>query len=128
MDGDMSGYRFVLPSQDGYVRVEWNEGVSVTEQDAADLIRVLEEVNPGLCEPMLVILNSMVSLDAAALSAFASRLNVAAMAIVGPSAVDRLLATFFNDVHHPRYPTRYFPEPQAALDWLLAPGHSTSEP
>lgn len=128
MNGDMSGYRFDLSSQDGYVRVEWNEGVTVTEQDAADLIQVLEEVNPGLCEPMLAILNSMVSLDAAALAAFAGRLNVAALAIVGPSAVDRLLATYFNDVHQPRYPTRYFPEPQAALDWLLTPGHGTSEP
>jgi hypothetical protein len=128
MNGDMSGYRFVLSPQDGYVRVEWNEGVTVSEQDALDLIRALEEVRPGLCEPMLVILNSMISLDAAALAAFAGRLNVSALALVGPSAVDRLIATFFNDVHRPRYPTRYFPEPQAAIDWLLTPGRSTSEP
>ncbi len=128
MNGSMSGYRFVLTPQDGYVRVEWNEGVTVTEQDALDLIRALEEVNPRLCEPMLVILNAMVSLDASALSAFAGRLNVSALALVGPSAVDRVIATFFNDVHRPSYPTRYFPEPHAALDWLLTPGRSTSEP
>lgn len=127
MNGTESGRRFVLIPEDGYVRVEWSEGVTVTEQEALDLLGKLEEVSPGVCEPMLVILNSMVSLDAAALAIFAGRLNVAAMALVGPSAVDRVIATFFNDVHRPQYPTRYFPEPDAALVWLLKPAHNSPE-
>lgn len=122
-----SGRRFSLTPGEGYVRVEWIEGVTVSEQDALDLVRNLEEVKPGLCDPMLVSLNSMVSLDAAALAIFAGRLNVSAMAIVGPSAVDRLLATYFSDVHRPRYPTRYFPEPDSALDWLMTPGHTSHD-
>lgn len=117
------GYRFTLTAEDGYVRLEWNEGITVSEQDAQDLMRELEEVAPGLCEPMLVDLNSMVSVTAPALAAFASGLNVAALALVGPSAVDRTLATFFNDVHDPPYPSRYFPAHDAALEWLLTPGH-----
>lgn len=127
MNTTESGRRFALTPEDGYVRVEWTEGVTVSEQDALDLVRELEEVKPGLCDPMLVNLNSMVSLDAAALVIFAGQLNVSAMAIVGPSAVDRLLATYFNDVHRPRYPTRYFPEAGAALDWLLTPGHDSHD-
>lgn len=128
MNGEASGHRFVLALEEGYVRVGWSEGVTVREQDALELLQKLDEVNPDLCDPMLVILNSMVSLDAAALAIFAGRLNVAALALVGPSAVDRLLTTFFNDVHRPRYPTRHFAAPSAAIDWLLTPGHSTSEP
>lgn len=128
MNGEASDHRFVLAPEEGYVRVEWNEGVTVSEQDALKLVQKLDEANPDLCDPMLVILNSMVSLDAAALAIFAGRLNVAALALVGPSAVDRLLTTFFNDVHRPRYPTRHFAAPAAAIDWLLTPGHSTSEP
>lgn len=127
MNGTESGRRFVLTRGDGYVRVEWNEGVTVSEQDALDLVQRLEEVNPGRCDPMLVILNSMVSVDASAQATFAGRLNVAALALVGPSAVDRMIATFFDSVHRPRYPTRYFPTPDAALDWLLAPGHDTPD-
>lgn len=126
MNGTESGRRFVLTRDDGYVRVEWSESVTVSEQDALDLVQRLEEVGPDLCEPMLVILNSMVSVDAPAQAIFAGRLNVAALALVGPSAVDRMIANFFDGVHRPRYPTRYFPAPEAALDWLLTPGHETS--
>lgn len=114
--------RFVLTAEDGYVRVEWNEGVTVSEQDARELMQKLAELVPGLCEPMLVHLNSMVSVSAPALAAFASELNVAALALVGPSAVDRMIATFFNDVHKPPYPTRYFQTQGPALEWLATPG------
>lgn len=127
MNGTESGRRFVLTREDGYVRVEWNEGVTVREQDALDLVQRLEEVSPDRCDPMLVILNSMVSVDAPGQTVFADRLNVAALALVGPSAVDRMIATFFDGVHRPRYPTRYFAEPEAARDWLLTPAHETSE-
>lgn len=127
MNGKEPARRFTLAPEDGYVRVVWSEDVTVSEQDALDLIRELEDTVPGLCEPMLVILNSMVSVNAPALAIFASRLNVAALALVGPSAVDRTIATFFRDVHRPSYPTRYFPEPDGARDWLLTPGHATPE-
>jgi hypothetical protein len=119
--------RFALTRENGYVRVVWSENVTVNEQDALDLVQRLEEVNPGRCDPMLVILNSMVSVNAPAQAFFADRLNVAALALVGPSAVDRMIAAFFNGVHRPHYPTRYFADPQAALEWLLTPGHATPE-
>ena len=122
-----SGRRFALALENGCVRVEWNEGITVTEQDALDLVQRLEEVNPGRCDPMLAILNSMVSVEAAGQTVFAEHLNVAALALVGPTAVDRLIAAFFDGVHRPRYPTRYFSDPEAALDWLLTPGLYTSE-
>lgn len=115
--------RFALTREDGYVRVEWAEDISVTERDALDLLDRLEQECPGVCEPMLANLNSMVTISAPALAICASRLNVAALAIVGPSAVDRMIATFFSEVHEPAYPTRYFTEPDAALGWLLTPGH-----
>lgn len=127
MNGTESGRRFVLTREDGYVRVEWSEAVTVSEQDARDLVQRLEEVNPGRCDPMLVILNSMVSVDAPGQTILADRLNVAALALVGPSAVDRMIATFFDGVHRPRYPTRYFAEPESAISWLLTPGHDTSK-
>lgn len=125
MNGTDSGCRFTLTPEDGYIRVEWDEDVSVTEQDALDLLARLAQECPGVCEPMLVNLNSMVTVHAPALAIFASRLNVAALALVGPTAVDRTIATFFSAVHEPPYPTRYFAEPGAALDWLLTPGHNT---
>ncbi|RJT74874.1 hypothetical protein D6T63_18315 [Arthrobacter cheniae] len=67
---------------------------------------------------MLVEFNGMVTLTRAALLRFAKTLNIAAMAIVGPSAVDKALADFFVEVHHPPYPTRYFTATHEALRWL----------
>lgn len=127
LNGLESGSRFTLTLEKGCVRVEWNESVTVTEQDALELVRRLEEVNPGRCDPMLVILNSMVSVDAPGQTVFADHLNVAALALVGPTAVDRLIAAFFDGVHRPRYPTRYFAEPESAREWLLTPGHYTPD-
>jgi hypothetical protein len=127
MSGTDTDRRFVLTRENDYVRVVWNEKVTVSEQDARDLVQQLEEMNPGRCDPMLVILNSMVSVNAPAQALFADHLNVAALALVGPSAVDRMIAAFFNGVHCPRYPTRYFADPKAALQWLLTPGHEIPE-
>lgn len=125
MSAETPGDRFVLTRDGGFLRVQWDEGVTVSEQDALALVRRMEELAPGLCEPMLAILNSLVSVDAPALAIFATRLNVSALAMVGPSAVDRILVQFFQDVHRPRFPTGYFPEPEAAIEWLLTPGHGT---
>lgn len=127
MNASESGRRFVLTRENGYFRVEWNAAVTVSEQDALDLVQRLDELNPGRCDPMLVILNAMVSVDAPGQTVFADQLNVAALALVGPSAVDRMIATFFDGVHRPRYPTRHFRQPDEALDWLLTPGHDTPE-
>ena len=127
MSGTDTDRRFTLTRENGYVRVVWSENITVNEQDALDLVQRLEEVNPGRCDPMLVILNSMVSVNAPAQALFADHLDVAALALVGPSAVDRMIAAFFNGVHRPSYPTRYFADPEVALEWLLTPGHETPE-
>ncbi|MBE0011764.1 hypothetical protein DXT87_18665 [Arthrobacter sp. AET 35A] len=115
--------RFSLfPHDAGYVQVNWDEGLTATERDASELLESLAELSPSLCPPMLVRLNNMVSLRRSALGAFASKLNVAALALVGPTAVDRTITTFFKEVDQPPYPTRYFENAVDAERRLLDPG------
>ena len=115
--------QFLILVQDaGYLQVEWKEGLSVTRQDATELFDCLEELSPSVCPPLLVRLNNMISLSRFALSAFASELNVSALALLGPTAVDRTISTFFMEVHEPPYPTRYFEYTVDAERWLLNPG------
>ena len=70
---------------------------------------------------MLVHLNGMASLSRDAFRTFARRLNVSALALVGPSGVDRLIAKFFVDVHGPGFPSRHFEEAKEARQWLAKP-------
>lgn len=121
MDGQTASDRFVMVSDQSLIRVEWQPRLDVTAEDAENLLVRLEELSPNECRPMLVHLNGMASLSRGAFRTFAHRLNVSALALVGPSGVDRLIAKYFVDVHGPRYPSRYFEEATEARQWLAEP-------
>ncbi|MBG6216425.1 hypothetical protein IWX75_000869 [Arthrobacter sp. CAN_A6] len=116
--------RFLAVREDNdLIRVDWDRGITISDDDARQLIARLAELSPLVCGPMLVNLNGMVSLSRGSLSAFAGNLDISAMALVGHSAVDRLLAGFFIGVHRPPYPTCYFDSEEAGEEWLLGRRH-----
>jgi hypothetical protein len=112
------GDAFTASMRDGVLWVHWLHGTSVTDADAAALVQRAHAMSADTCPLMLVELNDMVTLSRAALQRFANTLNVGAMAIVGPSAVDKLLADHFGEVHNPPYPSRYFTTSAQAVQWL----------
>lgn len=115
---------FTATMRDGVLWVEWHTGTSVGDADAAALVERADAISGTVCPPMLVELNGMVTLNRNALLRFARDLNIAAMAIVGPTAVDSALAVFFAEVHDPPYPTRYFRHRTHALPWLTGCPHA----
>jgi hypothetical protein len=104
--------------RNGILSVDWAEGMTVTEADAVALIEHAEAICRSTRPPMLVELNEMVTLSSKALNHFAKELNIAALALVGPSPVDRTIADHFTGVHNPPYPSHYFPHRNEALTWL----------
>ncbi|PPB49413.1 hypothetical protein C4K88_06855 [Arthrobacter pityocampae] len=116
---------FTATMCDGVLWVEWHAGTSVDDADAAALVARADAISENVCPPMLVELNGMVTLSRNALLRFARDLNIAAMAIVGPTAVDSTLAAFFAEVHDPPYPTRYFRHRAHALPWLTGCPHAS---
>ncbi|WP_026550675.1 STAS/SEC14 domain-containing protein [Arthrobacter sp. Br18] len=118
-----SGRFFAVREDNDLIRVDWEPGITITDDDAQHLIDRLEEISPLVCGPMLINLNGMISLSRGSLSAFALDLNISAMALVGHSAVDRMLVEFFVEVHRPPYPTGYFDSEEPAEDWLLGNRH-----
>jgi hypothetical protein len=112
---------FTVGVRDGILWVRWNRSVTVSAEDAARLVRRVDALCLKTTPPMLVELNGMVSLSRGALHIFATELNITAMAIFGPSAVDETLATFFIQVHKPPYPAAFFAAGPPALAWLT--GH-----
>lgn len=114
---------FTASMRNGVLWISWLDGMSVGDRDAVSLIDRAGAISGDVCPPMLVELNGMVTLTRNALQRFAKDLNIAAMAIVGPSAVDKAIADFFREVHEPPYPTRYFENQESALHWLTAHLH-----
>ncbi|MHA7239169.1 DUF7793 family protein [Arthrobacter sp. TMS1-12-1] len=120
----VAGEPFTATMRDGVLWVEWLDGMRVGDGDARALVERAGAISRDVCPPMLVGLNGMVTLSRDALRRFAGDLDIAAMAIVGPTAVDRTLAEFFAEVHDPPYPTRYFPQRTVALRWLTGCPHA----
>ncbi|MDQ0736179.1 DUF7793 family protein [Arthrobacter agilis] len=115
---------FTATMRQGVLWIEWSEGTSVGDTDAVTLIERADAISRDAYPPMLVQLNGMVTLTRNALLRFAKDLDVVAMAIVGPSAVDKAIADFFTEVHEPPYPTRYFQHQEHALAWLTSYPHA----
>ena len=115
---------FTAEMSDGLIWIEWVASTTVTDDEALSLVSRADALCPDVCAPMLVMLNDMVSLSRGALQIFAHRLNIAAMALVGRSAVDRLLVSYFAEVHNPPYPTRHFDTVDEARTWLTTHPHA----
>ena len=115
---------FTAEIRDDLIWIEWVTRAVVTDHEALRLVERADALCPDLCAPMLVVLNDMVSLSRGALRTFSHGLNIAAMALVVPSAVDRLLYTYFTEVHDPPYPTRHFDTVDEARTWLTTHPHA----
>lgn len=115
---------FTVEVNDGIIWIRWDEGVTVDDDTAARLVDQVSRIWSEAPLPMFVRLNAMKSLSRCAMQAFARHLDVAALAIVGPSAVDRTIAEFFIRVHAPDYPVRYFTDPAQAHSWLVQAAHT----
>ncbi len=122
MDGTaLTGESFTIELRDGVMWIEWVSSATVTALEASNLVDRADGLRSCGFPPMLVMLNGMVSLSRGALSTFSHGLSIAAMALVGPSPVDRLLTSYFTEVHDPPYPTRHFAIAEDARAWLADP-------
>lgn len=122
--GRLAEDSFTAELRGDLVWVEWVARSNVTDDEAFSLVARADALCPDVCPPMLVVLNEMVSLSRGALKTFSHGLNIAAMALVGPSPVDRLLVRYFTEVHQPPYPTRHFTTVEEATTWLKDHPHA----
>lgn len=117
---------FTVQVEDGIIWIWWDEGVTVDDDTAARLVDQVRRIRSGAPLPMFVRLNAMKSLSRCAMQIFARNLEVAALALVGPSAVDCAIAKFFVQVHSPDYPVQHFADPAQAHSWLMLAVHTST--
>lgn len=102
----------------GFVRLSWEPGLRITGPLAAEAMRRVDEINAGRERPLLVDMTATAELTRAARMTFAQKCSASRIALVGRSAVDRVIANFALGVSAVPVPTRFFTSLTAALAWL----------
>ncbi len=107
----------------GILRLEWARGVVIDAPNAQFAMDRVNELCGGRPTPLLIDMATTESVSRAARAVFAKRCDASAIALLGSSAVDRVLANFFLGVNSAPVPTRFFTNSNEAVSWLTSQGH-----
>jgi anti-anti-sigma regulatory factor len=107
----------------GILRLQWARGVVIDAPNAQRAMDRVNEMCAGRPTPLLIDMATTESVSRAARAVFAKRCDASAIALLGSSAVDRVLANFFLGVNSAPVPTRFFTNSDEAARWLKAQGH-----
>lgn len=107
----------------GIIESVWRPGSFVDVDDARDAMRAVEQISRGIPLPMLSEMTD-VEITAAARYEFARTTGVLAIAVLGSSAVDRVVAAAMS--RHTHYPHAFFTSRNDALIWLTDVTKSTN--
>ncbi|MET3812375.1 STAS/SEC14 domain-containing protein [Arthrobacter sp. UYEF3] len=99
----------------GIIESVWIPGSFVSLDEARDAMRAAELICQGRPMPMLSVMTD-VAISAAARYQFAKSVDVTAIAVLGSSAVDRVVAAATS--RDTRYPHEFFTSRDDALAWL----------
>lgn len=94
----------------------WRPGSFVDADDARDAMLAVERISGGTPMPMLSEMTDVV-FSAAARYQFAQSTGVVAIAVLGSSTVDRVIASATS--RETKYPHEFFTSRAAALTWLM---------
>ncbi|MDZ4092596.1 MAG: STAS/SEC14 domain-containing protein [Arthrobacter sp.] len=99
----------------GIIESVWRPGSFVDVDDAKDAMLAVARISGGTPMPMLSEMTD-VEISAAARYEFAQTTGVLAIAVLGSSAVDRVVAAAMS--RHTLYPHEFFTSRNAAMTWL----------
>ena len=86
---------------------------------AKQAMAAVDDVNAGRPRPLLVRMARTTALDREAREQFAEKTSIAAIALLGETPVDRLLAASTVGRGVTEAPARYFTDERDAVAWLL---------
>ena len=110
--------RFSLRHEKSLLQVHWAPSLVLHDSDGDLLTAQIVRAVPGRRVHLLMFLNGMTALSQDALSYFARRAPLSAVALVGPSVLDQPLVELYLEVYRPPFPVGYFDHGAAARAWL----------
>ncbi|MDI3239982.1 STAS/SEC14 domain-containing protein [Arthrobacter sp. AL08] len=103
----------------GILRLVWRRGVSIDGAGAQLAMDRVNELCRGLPRPLLIDMATTNSVSRPARAVFSRPCDASAIALLGSSPVDRVLANFFLGVHAAPVPTKFFTSQDEAVNWLM---------
>lgn len=105
------------------IRLVLPQGEHITEEIANTFAERARTEGGGVPRPVLIVISGIASLSREARAVFGRSRSASAIALVGSSAVDRVLANFLLGGQPPPCPTRYFGDEDTAVAWLMDRTH-----
>ncbi|MER1997210.1 MAG: STAS/SEC14 domain-containing protein [Arthrobacter sp.] len=102
----------------GYIKITLPAGQVVTGPVAAQAAEKFGELTECGAKPLLLDVTGVEAITRGARSVFAAARSISAVAVLGASQVDRVIANFLLGGDLPQCPTRYFSSSSKALEWL----------
>lgn len=102
----------------GYVRITLPAGQVVTAPVATQASEEFGKLSACGAQPLLLDVTGVEAITRDARSVFAAARSISAVAVLGASQVDRVIANFLLGGDLPQCPTRYFSSSSEALEWL----------
>ncbi|HEY0814945.1 MAG TPA: hypothetical protein VGE11_16860, partial [Pseudonocardia sp.] len=100
------------------VRLSWTAGLRIDAHLATEAMMAVDELNGDVERPLLVEMTGTAVLTREARQVFARKCSASRIALLGRSAVDRVIANFALGVSYVPVPTRFFTSEPLALAWL----------
>ncbi len=109
---------FSLHVDENVVVVRWMPGIEITGPLASAAMATVDKLNGDHKRPLLVDMTGTVNVTRDARGAFSRECQVSRMALVGRSAVDRMIVNFALKVSRIAIPSRFFTSLPVAMAWL----------
>lgn len=108
----------VTLDQDGVLRLRWAPGIHISEQAALDAMALVNELCGDNRHPMIVYMARTASVHRKARAVFGKPCAASAIALLGASPVDRVIANFILGVSTLPCPTKFFTSEDEAETWI----------
>jgi len=112
------GYLAEVSECPGYLRITLPAGKVITGPVAVRAEEEFRRLTAAGAKPLLLDITGVEAITRSARSVFAQARTVSAVAVLGASQVDRVIANFLLGGDLPACPTRYFSSSADALEWL----------
>jgi hypothetical protein len=106
----------------GVLQLRWERNASISEADAEDAMRSVNELCGQERRPMLVDMATTAQVSRGARAVFGRPCQASRIALLGSSPVDKVMANFVLGVSKLPCPTRFFTSREDAMHWLTTAG------